>query len=166
MWRMSLSKRQQPYDPYIAACELKNHIIFARFLHPVGYIYNENRSHCMVKRFTISLLACSLLLLSGCGKKKDDGYPMNISEKLIEMTADGGEAEIELYHTNDWTTDNREQGWCLIDPTGGTGDGEPARVALTVTVSANPTPHVRNNIVTIRSGGEVKVLLITQDAAE
>ena len=105
-----------------------------------------------------------LLLTVACSRNKDT-YEMRISEKVIEMKATGGQAEIILYHTNDWMVDNREESWCAISPVAGKGDGEPASIALMISVSDNPTSHVRNNIVTIRSGSEVKVFLVTQDAA-
>ena len=125
----------------------------------------ENVKDMRKKRgYFLTATVVGLLLILSCSNK-GDVYEMRISEKTIEVGADGGQAEIILYHTNDWIIDNREESWCSISPASGTGTGEPAGVALEITVNGNPDPHVRNNIVTIRSGSEARVFLVTQDAA-
>jgi len=127
----------------------------------------------MKKVFYFMLFAA---LLAGCSKDKDidgtdgpdgpdepetpAGVTLGLSVSDLVFEAAGGEKTFTITCSTDWTVGN-ESDWCTTDVSSGKGNR-----TVTVTARAYAELADRNTNLTVRSGGEAKVLTVTQKGKE
>ena len=119
-----------------------------------------------MKRFFYLMLCLSLL--AGCGKDKDKDISepdepevpavvtLELSEADLIFEAEGGQKTFTITCNTDWTITN-ESDWCTTDVTAGTGNR-----TITVKTQSYGELEDRNMNLTVKAGGNTKVLTVTQ----
>lgn len=117
----------------------------------------------------IFMIGAALMLLTGGGcsdnEQKQEPEPVfSVSPLVVSAKAGTGTYILTVTADEDWTvlTDFGDNaGWCTLNPTSGTGNGE-----ITVSVTPNPQFLVRSTMITVTAGDKVRYNKVLQTYPE
>jgi len=111
-----------------------------------------------ISLFTILFLA--IIMMMACSEDEKAAPELDVSIRQIEMTAEGGNADVNVTSNIGWTVSSSSSDWCKVFPTSGNGNG-------TFKVTVDPNMLLENREATISVKGEAieKTINVVQDAA-
>lgn len=127
-----------------------------------------------IKLFTLLAPMLLALLFASCNKQKPevenplisivDGPFLNKKDasgrSILYFDTEGGTAEINFDATATWKVEVKGADWCIPSMKG----GNPGKIKLVISVSANKTKDIRSAILTLKSGNSTTEIAIQQAA--
>ena len=99
-------------------------------------------------------------MMVACSEDEKTAPELDVSIRQIEMTADGGNADVNVISNIGWIVTSNAADWCKVFPTSGNGNG-----TFKVTIDPNMLLENREAIISVKGETIERTINVIQDAA-